>query len=165
MARPGKITLPALVAACAVGIVAGGVAVAQQEGGHRGAGPHAQAEGGASGYATRFMQLFDTDGDGKVSADEIAADQARLFRALDIDGNGTLSVEEVRRRGYILQVWRVTTMFDLMDVNGDRQLTVEEITAPMKRWFARYDANSDGAMEATEVPERRRPGRGRRTER
>lgn len=159
MPRIGKVTVSALIGACAIGIATG--AVAQQSAAIQSGAASAEQ----SHYAVRFMQLFDIDGNGKVTAEEIASDQNRLFRALDIDADSALSVEEVSRRGYILQIWRVTTMFDLMDVNGDRQLTVEEITAPMKRWFSRYDANSDGSMEAAEVPERRRSSQGRRTER
>jgi Ca2+-binding EF-hand superfamily protein len=161
MVRTGRYTVLALIGACAALAIAAGASAADIS-------PTGESVTGQSrnpGYAARFMQLFDTDNDGKVTAAEIEADQSRLFRALDIDGDGKLSVEEVSRRGYILQIWRVTTMFDLMDVNGDRQLTIDEITAPMQRWFSRYDRNGDGAMDAGEVPVRQRPGSGRRTER
>jgi hypothetical protein len=165
MARPGKAFVFALAGLCGGLMISAGAGLTQTSG-HGGKPPVAKETApNQIGYAARFMQLFDTNNDGKVTADEIAADQARLFKALDVDGNGTLSVEEVARRGYVLQIWRVTTMFDLMDVNGDRELTVEEISAPMKRWFGRYDLNKDGAMDSAEVPVRSQRGAGRRTER
>lgn len=105
-----------------------------------------------SRYAERFITLFDTDGDGKVSLKEIEAEQARLFGAIDVDRDASLSVDEFRRRGRLIQRLRTTTLFDLLDVNGDQKLSLEEIDAPARRWFKRYDADGDGAIEARELP-------------
>ena len=100
----------------------------------------------------RYIELFDTDGSGSVSLDEITAEQRRLILATDVDGNGKLSVEEFRRRGHLFQMLRATSVFDMLDANGDRQLTAAEIAAPTQRWFSRYDANSDGGLDADEIP-------------
>jgi len=105
-------------------------------------------------YTQRFMELFDTNNDGKVSLDEIMADQGRLFGAIDIDGDKKLSIDEIRRRGRLLQMWRTTTLFDLLDTNGDGVLTIAEINGPTQRWFKRYDANGDGVLEPNEIPDR-----------
>lgn len=106
-------------------------------------------------YARRFLELFDLDDDGRVSLAEIMTDQKRLFSAIDIDGNGKLSTAEVHRRGRFLQMWRTTTVFDLLDTNGDGVLTSDEIRAPTARWFKRYDRNGDGALEVSELPDAR----------
>ncbi len=100
----------------------------------------------------RYIQLFDTDGSGTVSLEEITAEQGRLIQATDVDGNGKLSVEEFRRRGHLFQMLRATSVFDMLDANGDRELTAEEIAAPSQRWFLRYDENSDGGLDADEIP-------------
>ncbi|NKB22363.1 MAG: hypothetical protein GKS01_17895 [Alphaproteobacteria bacterium] len=110
----------------------------------------------------RFMRLYDLNGDGKVTPEEIAIDQSRILGAMDIDNNKGLSVDEMRRRGRSLQIWQSVTLFDLLDTNGDQKVSAEELSAPMKRWFKRYDENKDGVMEASEVPTnhwRRRGGR------
>jgi Ca2+-binding EF-hand superfamily protein len=112
--------------------------------------------------AERFIRLFDMNGDGKVSIEEINSDQARMFTALDIDDNKQMSVEEIRRRGRSLQIFRTTTLFDLLDTNGDGQLSLAEVQSPSQRWFKRYDQNGDGVMDASEVPSQRHWGRGGR---
>lgn len=109
--------------------------------------------------ATRFIEMFDTGGDGKVTLKEITADQGRLFGAVDVNGDKALSVDEFRRRGRLFRIYTTTTLFDLLDANGDRKLTADEISAPSQRWFKRYDGNNDGVMAADEVPHRRRYSR------
>ena len=112
--------------------------------------------------ARRFMRLYDLDVDGKVTTKEISTDQSKILGAMDIDNDKGLSVDEMRRRGRSLQIWRSVTLFDLLDTNGDQKVTADELSAPMKRWFKRYDQNGDGGMEASEVPDSRWRRRGHR---
>lgn len=102
-------------------------------------------------HAARFVELLDTDGDGAVSLTEIVAEHRRLFAAADLDGDGALSVEEFRRRGRLFQSLGTATLFDMLDTDGDRTLSADEIDQPSRRWFSRYDLDGDGAMEATEL--------------
>ncbi len=91
----------------------------------------------------QFMMIYDTNGDGTVSQAEVAAEQTRLFGAVDVDGDGKLSVAEFRRRGRLIMRTGGATLFDMLDVNGDQQVTVEELNGPKARWLKRY--NTDGA--------------------
>ena len=146
-------------------------ASAQAPGGPGGRGPHMggqqmgeqpmRGDHRQSRRAERMTRLYDTNGDGKISIEEINADQARMFNALDVDGDKSMSVEEIRRRGRSLQIFRTTTLFDLLDANGDGKLSVAEIQAPSQRWFKRYDKNGDGLMDADEISDGRERG-GRR---
>jgi Ca2+-binding EF-hand superfamily protein len=142
--------------------VAGGVA-ALLIGGPVQAQDRKAGEGMKSGDTPRLSRTFrllDTNGDGKVSLDEINSEQTRLIGAADVDGDGKLSVDEFRRRGWWFQKLHTTTLFDLMDANGDQMLSAEEITSPSARWFKRYDKDSDGGVTPVEVPHFMRSGHG-----
>lgn len=120
---------------------------------------------GDGASVSRTFSLLDTDGDGKISLAEIRAEQARLIAAADLDGDGKLSVDEFRRRGWWFQKLHTTTLFDLMDSDGDQTLTADEIANPSARWFKRYDKDADGGVTTEEVPHFKRSGRGHRKHR
>ena len=103
--------------------------------------------------AQRMIDFLDVDGDGAVSLEEIAAEQDRLFMAADVDGDGKLSVEEFRRRGEWFSAC-ARPRCSISDTDGDRAIVPDEIKSPSARWFARYDANGDGKLEASELPQR-----------
>jgi hypothetical protein len=110
--------------------------------------------------AERFMTIYDTNNDGTVDQSEIAAEQKRLFGAVDVDGDGKLSVSEFRRRGRLLMRAGGATLFDMLDVNGDQQVTVEELHGPKARWLKRYDTDGVAGLGpeelATALPGRQR---------
>jgi hypothetical protein len=110
---------------------------------------------------SRTFNLLDTDGDGKISLTKIRAEQARLIATADLDGDGKLSVHEFRRRVWWFQKLQTTTLFDLMDANGDQVLTADEIANPSARWFKRYDKDADGGITTGEVPHFKHSGRGK----
>lgn len=149
-----------VVSIVALSLLAAGGALAQsvdksgkemsQKGGH--------ADKAKSWRAGHFIRIFDTDGNGSVSLAEIGAEQKRLIAATDVDGDGALSVDEFRRRGRLIRSIGATSLFDMLDTDGDQKVTAAEMAAPSARWFKRYDANADGGIVAEELPRRNKRG-------
>lgn len=108
----------------------------------------------------RAMEMLDIDEDAKISIDEIRAEITRLVAFADLNGDGMLTPREFERRGRLFHRLGVVTLFDLFDVDGDQQLTVEEFAQPTTRMVTRYDTDADGALSASELPEK--PKRGKR---
>ena len=69
--------------------------------------------------------------------------------------------DEFRRRGTFFIRLGTTTFFDLIDANGDQQISQDELNQPMERWFVRKDSNNDGNIDAEEFSQGR-PSFGRR---
>ena len=113
--------------------------------------------------AERRIQLLDTDGDGKISVAEIVAEEKRLFAAADVNGDGKLSADEFRRRGRWFVRLGTMSFFDMLDADGDGQISATELTGPSERWFKRYDADKNGTIDTKEyVDSRARRGGSRR---
>ena len=70
----------------------------QGQGGQRGPGGQQGQGGGRRGQSSPLMRIFDTDGDGTISAAEIN-NATVVLKQMDKDGNGSLSAEEVRPQG------------------------------------------------------------------
>ena len=115
-----------------------------------GAGPTAvwagQNQAGAD--ESPFLQRFDQDGDGLISAEEFPGDENQ-FNRLDINGDGYLEPDEVPppppRRGPDAQ--RIITEFD---VDGDGQLSSAEFPGPADH-FDKLDTDGDGFLNSTEL--------------
>ena len=137
MRKSGGFVLFALAAALAVS------AAAPVEAQERARGPQ------------HFIEALDADKDGRLSLAEILAEQQRLFVMVDADRNGVLSVEEFRLRGGQLSRFGGTTLFDLLEVNGDQLISAEELAGPTGRWLRRYDTNGDAALETVEMTRNR----------
>ncbi len=152
-----------LIAAAAAALVAtGGLALAQEaRGPHREMGPHQEmgphrddrgAHRGPAFGGGHPQRALDTNGDRKLTIDEIKAEEDRIVALADVNGDGNLSPDEFRRRGWMMLMrLRTFTLFDLLDANGDGKVTLAEIEAPSARWLARYDTNKDGALDADEL--------------
>ena len=72
--------------------------VGQEEGqGQRGQGQQGGRQG-RQGQTSSMMRLFDADGDGAISMEEINGAVA-ILKKIDKDGDGSLSAEELRVEG------------------------------------------------------------------
>jgi len=116
---------------------------------------------------TPDFATLDADGDGLVTAEEIAAHGQTRFDAADTDADGAISAEEFATALAARQSDRADRMFDRLDANNDGSLSADELERPrqaerLERMIARADTDDDGALNAEEfeaVKERRGEGR------
>lgn len=107
---------------------------------------------------------MDTDGDGKITKEEMAAAAAARFAEADTNGDGSLSTEELVARMEARAAAReaermqrgADRMIERMDANDDGVLSADEM-APRddSRMFARLDADEDGAISQEELEKAR----------
>jgi hypothetical protein len=59
-----------------------------------------QAEAEGRGPGQRMFEMADTDGDGKISADEFAATAPMKFERMDANGDGVITKDEVQHKSH-----------------------------------------------------------------
>ncbi len=130
----------ALLAMAILAILSGtGVAEPAEEGGK------GSPAGGPPWMRARIMfQLFDTDRDGLLTADQVPENAWFFLSAADANGDGGVTSEEVVR------LW-VVRIFTIFDDNGDQALTAEETPEPMWDRLSVADADGDGIVTGQEI--------------
>lgn len=134
----------------------------QQGDGWRGEGRFATFRGQERGMA---FELFDADGDGTVTRDEILARQNARFTALDADGDGQVTRQEYVDHAMAQIGERAGQRFDRLDVDGDGRLSQDALAAAQRggpdpdRLLARFDSDADGVITQAEFEEVREIGR------
>jgi hypothetical protein len=114
----------------------------------------------------RFSQV-DTNHDGKLTRDEIAAQEQRdlatgkaklaaslqdAFRRLDTNKDGKLSLEEFMASApTIRNTDTPDQLLQTLDTNRDGKLSADEFRAPNLAKFSKVDANHDGIASVEEM--------------
>ncbi len=132
-----------------------GAALAQdKQGGKRGMGP----------MMFEFSEV-DTNGDGKLSKDEMAAHAKARFDAVDTDGNGKLSAAEMavaaKKKQEDRRAKMMTKMIERMDADKDGELSFDEMPGQQSRadkMFSRLDKDGDGAISEEELKAAKKKG-------
>lgn len=100
---------------------------------------------------------LDADGDGQVTAAEIAAAARARFAVADADGNGGLDAAELVAQAEARRMERLNARMQAMlaerDANGDGLIQPEEMVARAtmaERMFDRLDADGSGGISAEE---------------
>ncbi len=107
---------------------------------------------GLGGQPRLVLKALDTDGDGKLSAVEIAAAPKTLL-TLDRNADGQLTVDELTPRPENAGATADELVKQLMafDKNGDGVLTTDELPARMQSMFTRGDTDHDGRLTPDEI--------------
>lgn len=137
------LTWSALVAAAFVATIP----LAQARDG--GPGPHGRMGGGMMGE--RLMERYDTNGDGRVTREEVDAVQTERFAGAGDDGMSISEFEALYNREHRERMVRA---FQRLDRDGDGQVTREEFDGTVDRMFSRFDRNDDGALSREDMPPR-----------
>ncbi len=124
--------------------------------------------------APRLFTDLDANADGRLDADEVGTERARLFarlvRTSDDDGDGQLTADEfaagltpVRAEKALVEKLgsrlpggdALVVMLAKLDANGDRRLVADEIPAQLRGVFEtmleRGDADQNGRLETREI--------------
>ena len=129
----------ALAAVAALGLAAASVPVIAQQGqmqhgdmmgGDMGMmGHHGGMMGMMGGGQSYAMATFDTDKDGTLSPEEMAAGIQAELKTYDTDGNGSLSLEEFAAMHAAHTRPMTVRAFQMHDADGDAQVTEAEMAA------------------------------------
>ena len=147
-----------LLAAMALAATALGTAASAES--HHGHGGQPGDKGGAGmmqnggpgmmGNMGGMMQMFDADGDGTTTPDEMRTQLQTKLTEYDSDGDGSLSIAEFEALHSEMMVDR----FQHLDADGDGAVTPEEMAAPADRMERMQSMRSN----MTDAPAR--PGNG-----
>jgi Ca2+-binding EF-hand superfamily protein len=103
------------------------------------------------------FKAMDTDGDGKISADEHAAHAREMFKKMDTNGDGKVTTAEMDSAHEKMmgkgkpEKMSSSEKIKMMDTNGDGVLTEQEFEAGAKTMFDKMDTNGDGYLSKDEV--------------
>lgn len=122
---------------------------------------------------SKEFKEMDTDGDGKITKQELVAFMSKktqcddlkqfenLFDSVDYDGDGSLSYEELMmvavNRKLMQKEERLWEVFSEIDVNNDGDVSIDEIAKALKiplddakEMIKDVDTNNDGAVQFDE---------------
>jgi Ca2+-binding EF-hand superfamily protein len=114
--------------------------------------------------SVRLTAALDSDGDGDLSSDEIAA-AAESLKKLDRNGDGRIDRKELGAAGPNrdasvaaapdrANAEVVLRRILAADKNGDGKVSLEEAPERLKKAFDKIDANSDGLLDSEELSAR-----------
>lgn len=86
--------------------------------------------GGMGPMGGRMMQMFDADGDGTVTPEEMRAGLQAKLAEYDSDGDGSLSIAEFEALHSAMIRETMVDRFQYLDADGDGLITAEEMGAP-----------------------------------
>ena len=86
-----------------------------------------------AGMGGGMMQMFDADGDGTTTPDEMRTQLQTKLTEYDSDGDGSLSIAEFEALHSAMIREMMVDRFQHLDADGDGAVTPEEMAAPADR--------------------------------
>jgi Ca2+-binding EF-hand superfamily protein len=118
----------------------------------------AQAPPAKPSAAANEMKSMDTNGDGKLSAEEHAAGAQRMFDTMDANNDGKVTAaemdaarERVTGTKAVPGAMSSADKIKVIDADGDGALTAAEHATGSKKMFERMDTNKDGFVTLEEL--------------
>ncbi|RKF12312.1 calcium-binding protein [Roseovarius spongiae] len=93
-----------------------------------------------------MMQMFDADGDGTMTPEELRTGLQAKLTEYDSDGDGALSIEEFEALHSAMVREIMVDRFQHLDADGDGSITAEEMTAPADK-MERMQKMRDGMRQ------------------
>lgn len=116
------------------------------------AGTQVMAKGmGGNHHRMEIIEQIDANADGKITMSEMVAHRDKLHTEHDKDGNKAISLSEFE--GIWLSMMRpmMVDKFQMMDDDGDGQITDAEVDKKMSRIMRKMDKDEDGALSMREM--------------
>ncbi|MGB0671773.1 MAG: EF-hand domain-containing protein [Rhodospirillales bacterium] len=134
---------------CPFGSQGGGYHAHYQGGPQMGKGGFGRHNGGRFGRMT-FLESYDADGDGDVTAKELEDGRAADLKTFDADKNGSLTIQEFE--GLFAKHIRTNMVraFQRLDRDGDGQVSKGEQDRALSFMVNRMDRDGDGVLERFE---------------
>ncbi len=115
---------------------------------------------GDPAHKEAMFEMMDSNGDGKISADEHAAGAKKMFEKMDADKNGEVTAAEMdaahdKMAGKAKTAERKAEMssaekIKMVDTNNDGMISAAEHEAGAKMMFDRMDTDHDGYLTKAE---------------
>jgi Ca2+-binding EF-hand superfamily protein len=127
---------------------------------------NAPAQDAGSSRRAQFVQKYfdkvDTNHDGVVTQDEYLAAATARYKKLDTQGNGQVTAAEIASTPRALNRDQHLAQHEVkrLDTNGDGTVSLSEYLAAAKTRFAKIDKNGDGFIDADEMTRRSWAGKG-----
>jgi len=132
--------------------------------------PIAHAHGDGA-HKDAMFQMMDTNGDGKISAEEHAAAAKKMFETMDADKNGQVTAAEMDaahdkipgrakgantaadKKGEMKGEMKMSSVekIKMIDTNNDGVLSAQEHEAGAKMMFDKMDTDKDGSLSKAEL--------------
>jgi hypothetical protein len=107
----------------------------------------------------KFMESFDSNGDGKVTLDEFNTASADRFKKMDKNADGRLTEEEFSTYVQARREQRRLERFKTVDADNNGSVSKDEYLAAQRqraeRRFARMDRDGNGMLDAEEYAQKR----------